>query len=129
MRFSLNESTATAYVIGKYGDGKFLVPDSGMVDDLFCVFSRLGAMVVTEPFVVSAVSHYAEGSLMPLLVNKLIFGLVPERAPFILRPILRTVFKKLESVIIEPRLKIHASLVSPALTILEPSYAFPAIVR
>ena len=27
---------------------------------------------------------------MPLLVNKIIFGIVPSRAPFILRPLLRS---------------------------------------
>ena len=49
---------------------------------------------------------------MPLLVNKLIFSLVPDRAPFILRPVLRAVFKKLDSATIEPRLKIHGPFVS-----------------
>ena len=59
-----------------------------------------------------AVSHYAEGSLMPLLVNKLVFSLAPERAPFILRPILRPVFKRLDDAVVEPRLKKHAAFVS-----------------
>ena len=49
---------------------------------------------------------------MPLLVNKLIFGLVSERAPFILRPILRSVFGKLTGALINPRLKRQAAFVS-----------------
>lgn len=48
---------------------------------------------------------------MPLLVNKLIFGLVPDRAPFILRPILRSVFNTLDSNLLDPRLKTQAQLV------------------
>ena len=49
---------------------------------------------------------------MPLLVNKLIFGLVPDKSPFILRPILRVVFNKLLDMIVHPRLKIQADIVS-----------------
>ena len=49
---------------------------------------------------------------MPLLVNKLIFSLVPDRAPFILRPILRAVFGKLTGTLLDPRLKRQAAFVS-----------------
>ena len=48
---------------------------------------------------------------MPLLVNKLIFGIVPTRAPFLLRPILRSVFDGLDKAMISPRLKAHADYV------------------
>lgn len=50
---------------------------------------------------------------MPLLVNKLVYGLVPDRAPFILRPILRPVFKKLQDAFVDPRLKKQSDFVSP----------------
>ena len=36
-------------------------------------------------YVYVAVTHYVEGTLMPLLVNRLIFTLIPQRTPFILR--------------------------------------------
>lgn len=48
---------------------------------------------------------------MPLLVNKLIFGLVPERAPWIIRPLLRYVFSSITETLLAPRLKVHAKLV------------------
>jgi glutathione S-transferase len=35
--------------------------------------------------------HYAEGSLMPLLVMKLIFSRIPSRVPFLLRPVARMI--------------------------------------
>ena len=54
---------------------------------------------------------------MPLLVNKLIFTLIPQRAPWILRPILRFVFSSLSSQFLEPRLIIHANYVSSSVAI------------
>lgn len=48
---------------------------------------------------------------MPLLVNKIIFGLVPTRSPFILRPLVRYIFSTLDSVLVNPRLKVQAEFV------------------
>ena len=48
---------------------------------------------------------------MPLLVNKLIFRLVPSRAPFFLRPLLWPVFSTLDSAVVNPRLKVQADFV------------------
>lgn len=101
----------TAYVIAKYGDGKFNAPESGYVDDLFCTSNSLRITLRTEVIHLLVDTHYAEGTLMPLLVNKLIFSLVPARAPFILRPILRAAFSKLEDAMLDPRLKKQAALV------------------
>ncbi|KLO16128.1 thioredoxin-like protein [Schizopora paradoxa] len=52
-------------------------------------------------------SHYAEGTLMPILVNKLVFTLVPKRAPFFLRPLVKMIFGMLLNTLVEPRLKLH----------------------
>ncbi|PSR76185.1 hypothetical protein PHLCEN_2v8608 [Hermanssonia centrifuga] len=95
---TLAESGAIVeYIIDKYGGSKALPPDSGKVDNLFF-------------------THYAEGSLMPLLVNKLIFSMIPDRAPFILRPILRGVFNSLDSALINPRLKTQADYIEKHLS-------------
>ena len=48
---------------------------------------------------------------MPLLINKLRFGLVPEKSPFILQPILRMVFSSLTDKLVYSRLKVHADYV------------------
>lgn len=89
-----------------------------MVDDLFCASIRLSTLYFVIELTYSlTVTHYAEGSLMPLLVNKLIFGLVPTKAPFILRPILRAVFSQIDRAFLAPRLKIHAKLVCTGLQI------------
>ncbi|KAI0089500.1 thioredoxin-like protein [Irpex rosettiformis] len=78
------------YIIRKYGQGKVSEPAS-VLDDVFY-------------------THYSEGTLMPLLVNKLIFGIVPSRAPWIVRPLLRYVFNSLTDLLVTPRLKVQAQL-------------------
>ena len=56
-------------------------------------------------------THYAEGSLMPILVNKLIFGIVPSRTPFLLRPLVSGIFGKLTDMLCDKPLKVHTKLV------------------
>lgn len=52
--------------------------------------------------------HYAEGSLMPLLLVKLIFNRVENSpAPFFIRPILKGVSKKVGNTFTNPQLKLH----------------------
>lgn len=49
---------------------------------------------------------------MPMLVNKIVFKIIAERSPFFIRPLLRSVFGKVTALMLEPRLKNHAELVS-----------------
>ncbi|KAI0711122.1 thioredoxin-like protein [Cerioporus squamosus] len=95
---NLAESGAIVeYILLKYGKGRAQPPESGIVDNLYY-------------------THYAEASLMPLLVNKLIFRIVPDRAPFLLRPLLRGVFGMLTSKMVDPRLKVHAKMIEDHLS-------------
>lgn len=48
---------------------------------------------------------------MPMLVNKLIFRIIPERSPFFIRPLLRGIFSAVDRQMLEPRLKTHAKMV------------------
>lgn len=86
---TLSESGAIIdYLITTYGADK-LSPDSeGWIDNLFF-------------------SHYPEGTVMPVLSQKLIFTLVPKRAPFFLRPVVKMIFGMLLNTLVEPRLKLH----------------------
>ncbi|QRV82183.1 glutathione S-transferase [Ceratobasidium sp. AG-Ba] len=89
----LAESGAIAeYLIEKYGNGRFTPPESGRIDELYY-------------------KHYAEGTIMPLLVNQLIFTLAPQRAPFYIRPVLNMVFGMLMSQMIYPRIKLHMEMI------------------
>jgi glutathione S-transferase len=52
--------------------------------------------------------HYAEGSLMPLLVMKLVFSQVEKaRAPFFVRPLIRTIVRKVNRGYLDRELKLH----------------------
>jgi glutathione S-transferase len=51
--------------------------------------------------------HYAEGSAMPPLLLKLIFSVLPKRAPLLIRPVARAMSKKLLATLVEPQLSQH----------------------
>ena len=51
--------------------------------------------------------HYAEGSAMPPLLLKLLFTLMPKRAPALLRPLVRKVSNQALTAMVNPQLKQH----------------------
>jgi glutathione S-transferase len=51
--------------------------------------------------------HYAEGSLMPLLVMKLVFNKIKTDAPFLVRPIARAIAGTVSSQFLDPNLTNH----------------------
>jgi glutathione S-transferase len=51
--------------------------------------------------------HYAEGSAMPPLLLKLIFSLLPKRAPVLLRPMVNAISSKALATMVTPQLKTH----------------------
>ena len=51
--------------------------------------------------------HYSEGSAMPPLLLKLVFGRLPMSSPALLRPIVNAIAGKAQSSFIDPNLKAH----------------------
>ena len=51
--------------------------------------------------------HYAEGSLMPLMLLSLVFGRLPKQAPFLLRPLLRKVSAGADAQFMGPQIALH----------------------
>ena len=51
--------------------------------------------------------HYAEGSLMPLLVFNLVLTSVPKHVPFIIKPIAKKIAEGIKGGFIKPRLSDH----------------------
>ncbi len=51
--------------------------------------------------------HYAEGSAMPPLLLKLLFGLMPKRAPLLMRPLVNAISAKALATMVNPQLKSH----------------------
>ncbi|MBL0899579.1 MAG: glutathione S-transferase [Reyranella sp.] len=51
--------------------------------------------------------HYAEGSLMPLLFMKLVFGRLPTRVPFFMRPVARAISSGADKTLLNPQIGNH----------------------
>ncbi|MDY8108128.1 glutathione S-transferase [Fulvimarina sp. 2208YS6-2-32] len=51
--------------------------------------------------------HYAEGSAMPPLFLMLVLGMIPERAPFLVKSVLSSAMEKVESAFVAPEIRRH----------------------
>ncbi|KAF5380058.1 hypothetical protein D9615_006136 [Tricholomella constricta] len=82
------------YLISKYGSGKFQAPTSGpgYLHNLYFL-------------------HYAEGSLMPLWVQRVTYDVIPQKTPLLIRPIAK--LTNLKKHILQPELKKHFAFVGP----------------
>jgi glutathione S-transferase len=78
------------YLVDRYGEGRLAPP--------FEVPERLRYRYWL---------HYAEGSLMPPLLIKLVFDKMAERSPFLLRPIVRAISQPVRSSFIDPQITTH----------------------
>jgi len=89
---TLAESGAIVeYLVGRYGNGR-LVPAAGTPEKLRYTYWL----------------HYAEGSMMPPLLMKLIFDrLERARMPFFAKPIARAIAQKTKASFIEPNINRH----------------------
>jgi len=95
---TLAESGAIVeYLIAKYGKGNFVPTETGRVDNLYY-------------------THYAEGTLQPLLVMGYIFQLIPDRSPFIIRPVARAICGNVRTLLVEPQLKTNAEMIESHLS-------------
>ncbi|KAF9788595.1 thioredoxin-like protein [Thelephora terrestris] len=87
--FVLAESGAIVeYLLRKYGKQRETLPESAQIDDIYF-------------------THYAEGSLMPILLSKIIYRMIPERAPVLLKPFLWCIFDALSHRLVTPQLRTH----------------------
>ncbi len=82
------------YLADHYGKGK-LVPAAGTQGYRDCRYFL----------------HYAEGSLMPFLLLKLIFGKIKTGAPFLVRPITNMIVAKVSGDFIDPNLTRHIQFI------------------
>ena len=78
------------YLIATYGNGR-LVPPPNTPERLRFTYWL----------------HYAEGSAMQPLLLKLLFTLMPKRAPALLRPLVRKVSNQALTALVNPQLKQH----------------------
>ncbi len=55
--------------------------------------------------------HYAEGSLMPNLVMKLIFSKIPQGAPALMKPLAKMFSKKVSRAVVDPEVALHLEFI------------------
>jgi glutathione S-transferase len=87
------------YIVGSYGNGR-LIPAPDTPERLRYTYWL----------------HYAEGSAMPLLLLKLLFNIMPKRAPALLRPVVRKVSSQALTTLVNPQLKQHMNFWESELT-------------
>ncbi|RLQ88295.1 glutathione S-transferase [Notoacmeibacter ruber] len=80
----------TEYLVGKYGGDRKLMPEGA--ENLRRYTYWL---------------HYAEGSAMPILLLKLIFSMLPEQTPFVVKPVAKAISKGAASKVIDPEVNTH----------------------
>ena len=78
------------YLVERYGNGR-LIPAAGTSQRLRYRYWL----------------HYAEGSAMPLLVMKLIFGRLPSSVPALIRPVANMISGGVQSKFLDPQLQRH----------------------
>jgi len=78
------------YILARYGDGR-LMPTEGS-DDYWNARHFL---------------HYAEGSAMPPLFLMLVLEMIPRRAPFFTKPILKASMAKVDAMLVRPQIALH----------------------
>lgn len=87
------------YLVGRYGNGQ-LVPAEGTPEKRRYTYWL----------------HYAEGSVMPYLVMKLVMSRVPSQPmPFFVRPIARMIAEAVQHGFIDPNLNSHFAFIEQAL--------------
>lgn len=88
------------YLIGKYGQGRF-APAPGTPEHLLYTYWL----------------HYAEGSVMPPLLLKLVaLRIAGAPMPFFAKPIARKIAATLQSTFIDPQLKLHLGYIDKELS-------------
>jgi glutathione S-transferase len=78
------------YLVDTYGDGR-LKPAAGTPERIHYTY----------------LLHYAEGSLMPLLLMKLIFNRMPERLPFLMKPVGKAIAAGANKTLLDPQIGAH----------------------
>ncbi len=94
-----------------------LLEDDGVIHaETGAVFEHLlvtyddGRLVPAEPEDTRKLTywtHYAEGSAMTPLLLRLVFDLMPKRAPGLMRPLVRAVAGRAKAGFVDPQLKLH----------------------
>lgn len=102
-------------------DGELTIAESGAIIEYLLEKYGQGRLAppVTAPARRRYVHwlHYAEGSLMPLLVMKLVFSrLRTVKVPFFVKPVIKAIVGKVNGTFLDPQLRLHLGFLEGELT-------------
>ena len=108
----------TVHPLGKspvVTDGDLTLAETGLIVEYLCDRYGQGRLSPVKSVGVDSAErlrwlywlHYAEGSAMPPLLLKLVFGALPARSPALLRPLVKAIAGRAEAGFIDPQLKLH----------------------
>jgi glutathione S-transferase len=117
------ESLKAVHPLGKspvVTDGDITVAESGAIIEYLTETYGQGRFVPSDPEQLRRYRywlHYAEGSLMPWLVMKLVFSQIPKspKMPFFLRSVAKKIMTKVQAELIDPQLSTHLGFVESSL--------------
>ncbi|PVG00809.1 thioredoxin-like protein [Serendipita vermifera] len=89
------------YLLDNYAGGRFQPSEEFKLSNLYCNFVD---------------THFAEGTLMPHLVNHLIFTLAPEKVPWIIKWIIKPVMGRMKQLLINPNIENAAGMIEDHLS-------------
>jgi len=111
------ESLKAIHPLGKspvVTDGDLVLAESGAITEYFVAGhpdAKLApARGTPEHLRYTYWLHYAEGSAMPLLQTKLIFTVIPDQVPFIIKPIARAISNGVSRQLLDPQINDHVAL-------------------
>lgn len=94
-------------------DGDKVLAETGAIIDYILTHYAAGRLTpqdgTPERLSLDYWLHYAEGSAMPPLLLALVFGVLPERAPFFVKPIVKGITATAMKSFIQPQLDLHTS--------------------
>ena len=91
-------------------DGGVIYAETGAIFEHLLASYDDGRLVPADPRDTRKLTywtHYAEGSAMPPLLLKLVFDLMPQRSPGLMRPLVRAVAERAKSGFVSPQLELH----------------------
>jgi glutathione S-transferase len=96
-------------------DGERTLAESGAILEYLAETYGNGRLIPPERLHYTYFMHYAEGSLMPLLVMKLIFSRIPSQVPTLMRPVARMICNGVDRIRLAPQLAMHMAFLESEL--------------
>ena len=98
-------------------DGDLTLAETGLIVEYICDLYGHGRLAPAKSAGVDSPErlrwlywlHYAEGSAMPPLLLKLVFGFLPARSPALMRPLVKAIAGRAETGFIDPQLKLQTT--------------------